>query len=115
MPVKLSGTVGKGSSGIYEVTVPDMPDGVKVRVQTGPAINGTSLRDYPGTIAFGDFKNQIQYQNAGAGINRAMSAATLKGLDRKDMTGKTLNVTGVFTLINPKNWLVTPVKLEVGK
>lgn len=115
MPVSLTGTLGKGSTGIFTVEIPGMPSDVTVRVQTGPAINGTSLRDYPGDIAFGDFTNQIQYQNAGAGINRAMSAAALKGLDRTDLTGKTISVTGVFTLINPKNWLITPVKLEVRK
>lgn len=115
IPVSLTGTLGMGTMGIFAVAIPRMPSDVTVRVQTGPAINGTSLRDYPGDIAFGDFTNQIQYQNAGAGINRAMSAATLKGLDRSNLTGKTISVTGVFTLINPKNWLITPVKLEVGK
>ena len=29
------------------------------------------------------------------------------------MSGKRVSVTGVFKLINPKNWLVTPVSLEV--
>lgn len=113
MAVRFTGTVGAGKSGIFEVKVDGLPDGDKIRVQTGPAINGTGLRDFPGDIDFGAFKNQIEYQNAGAGINRAMSAAVLEGLDRAHLTGKTMTVTGVFTLINPKNWLVTPVALEV--
>ncbi|WP_058248225.1 DUF2291 family protein [Tropicibacter naphthalenivorans] len=112
LPVKATGTVGEGKSGIYQLTV-DGLEGVKVRVQTGPAINGTELRDIPGDIVFGDFKNQIEYQDAGAGLNRAMAADTLDGLDRDALPGKTITVTGVFTLISAKNWLITPVALEV--
>ena len=96
-----------------DVNVDGMPDGYKIRVQTGPAINGTELRDVPGDIEFGAFKNQIEYQDAGAAINRAMSEATLSDLDRDSLSGKTISVTGAFTMINPKSWLVTPVALEV--
>jgi predicted lipoprotein len=42
-----------------------------------------------------------------------MKAQVLADLDTSDLTGKTVAVTGVFTLINPKSWLVTPVRLEV--
>ena len=113
MPVTFTGTVGAGKSGIFSVAVKGLPEGTGVRVQTGPAINGTELRDITGDIAFGAFKNQIEYQNAGAGINRAMTAAVLDGLDREALTGRTITVTGAFTMINPRNWLVTPVALEV--
>lgn len=113
MPVTFTGIAGEGKSGIFDVKVEGLPEGTGVRVQTGPAINGTELRDITGDIEFGSFKNQIEYQNAGAGINRAMAADVLDGLDREALTGKTITVTGVFTMINPKNWLVTPVALEV--
>ncbi|TDL79339.1 DUF2291 domain-containing protein [Palleronia sediminis] len=113
MAVTLTGTVGEGNSGIFTIDVPDMPEGTAIRVQTGPAINGTELRDVIGDIEFGAFKNQIEYQDAGAGINRAMAAEVLEGLDRAALSGKTVTVTGAFTMINPKNWLVTPVDLEV--
>jgi predicted lipoprotein len=113
MPVTFTGTVGEGKSGIFDVAVDGMPEGVKIRVQTGPAINGTELRDVPGDIDFGAFKNQIEYQDAGAGINRAMAEEALSGLDRDTLSGKTISVTGAFTMINPKSWLVTPVALEV--
>ena len=113
MAVSFTGTVGEGKSGIYEVEVEDLPDDISIRVQTGPAINGTDLRDAPGTIEFGQFKNQIEYQNAGAAINDAMKAEVLADLDRENLTGKTISVTGAFRMINPKNWLVTPVRLTV--
>jgi len=113
MPVQLTGVVGDGRSGIFDVKVDGVPDDIRIRVQTGPAINGTELRDLPGDIEFGDFKNQIEYQDAGSGINRAMAAEALNGLDRDTLSGRTVTVAGVFKLINPKSWLVTPVQLEV--
>ena len=113
MPVNLTGVVGDGKSGVYNLTVDGVPDGTKIRVQTGPAINGTELRDISGDIIFGDFKNQIEYQDAGAGINRAMMAAVLADLNRAELTGSIINLVGVFNLINPKNWLITPIILEV--
>ena len=113
LPIHLTGVVGKGASGIFNITIEGLPEGTKVRVQTGPAINGTELRDITGDIAFGKFKNQIEYQDAGAGINRAMSSSILTDLDRDNLSGKAIDVKGVFKLINPKNWLVTPVSLEI--
>lgn len=113
VPVTFTGVAGEGKSGIYTVDVPGMPEDITLRVQTGPAINGTELRDATGNIQFGQFTNQIEYQNAGAGINEAMKAQVLADVDTADLTGKTMTVTGVFKLINPKNWLVTPVRLAV--
>jgi len=113
IPVKFTGVVGEGKSGIYNVAVDGLAGETKIRVQTGPAINGTDLRDATGEIKFGDFKNQIEYQNAGAGLNNAMKAAVLAGIDPAGLTGKTVSVTGAFTLVNPKNWLVTPVEIAV--
>ncbi|OOY08480.1 DUF2291 domain-containing protein [Thioclava sp. F36-7] len=112
LPVRVTGTVGEGKSGIYDINV-DGLDNVRIRVQTGPAINGTDLRDAPGDISFGAFKNQIEYQDAGAGINRAMKAEVLDGIDTSNLTGKTVTVTGAFKLINPKMWLITPVEVKV--
>lgn len=113
MPVTVSGVVGEGKSGVYTLSAEGVPEEITVRLQTGPAINGTDLRDAPGDIEFGQFKNQIEYQNAGAAINRAMKAAVLDGIDTGNLGGKTIQVTGVFRLINPKNWMITPVSLEV--
>ena len=112
-PVKFDGVVGEGKSGIFEVTIEGLPEGTVIRVQSGPAINGTELRDIPGDIEFGQFTNQIEYQNVGAGINKAMSQTVLVDLERDELTGKSVSVAGAFTMINPKNWLVTPVKFDV--
>ena len=113
MAVKFEGVVGEQSSGVYDVKVAGVPQGVRIRVQTGPAINGTDLRDATGTITFGQFVNQIEYQNAGSAINKEMKKQVLSKFDNTHLTGKTLSVVGVFQLFNPKSWLVTPVSLTV--
>ncbi|WP_156421466.1 DUF2291 family protein [Aureimonas sp. AU40] len=111
--VSFSGTAGEPKAGITTIAVPGMPEGTTLRVQTGPAINGTELRDATGTIQFGQFTNQIEYQDAGSALNNAMKAEVLSPVDVKALSGKTVAVTGVFRLVNAKNWLVTPVKLAV--
>jgi predicted lipoprotein len=111
--VKFTGVVGTGQSGVYFVQVEGVPENLRIRVQTGPAINGTDLRDATGTISFGQFVNQIEYQNAGSAINKEMKKQILAKIDNSALTGKTVSVVGVFKLVNPNAWLVTPVRLDV--
>ena len=112
-PVRLSGMVGKGKSGIYYVDITGLTPALKLRVQTGPAINGTELRDATGAITFSQFTNQIEYQDAGSALNKEMKRLVLDPLDTANLTGKTIAVTGVFKLVNPKSWLITPVSVAV--
>ncbi|RJL16496.1 DUF2291 family protein [Paracoccus siganidrum] len=113
LAVRVTGVAGEPRAGIHPLAVEGLPEDITVRVQTGPAINGTDLRDAPGDIEFGAFRNQIEYQNAGAGLNRAMKAAVLDPIDTANLTGQTVEVVGAFRLINPQNWLITPVEVSV--
>ena len=111
--VKFTGVAGKDDLGTYDVTVPGVPKSVVIQVQTGPAIIGTDLRDATGTINFGQFNNQIDYQNAGAALNTEMKKQILSKVDAANLKGKTISVVGAFQLSDPKSWLVTPTKLDV--
>ncbi len=113
IPVRFTGTAGEEDSGLYDVTVPGLPDAVHVTVQTGPAIIGTDLRDATGAITFEQFHNQIEYQNAGSALNRAMKKAVLSGIDTGKLHGRRISVIGVFQLTDPGSWQVTPVRLDV--
>jgi predicted lipoprotein len=42
-----------------------------------------------------------------------MKKAVLDPLDTAHLTGKTIDLVGVFRIINPKNWVITPVKVAV--
>ncbi len=111
--VKFTGTAGKQDFGVYDVAIPGVPETIHVTVQTGPAINGTDLRDCTGLIKFGDFSNQIDYQNAGSALNNEMKQEVLSKVDRSTLTGKTIMVVGAFQLLDPAEWVVTPVTLTV--
>jgi len=105
VPVRFTGVVGERKANYHVVTI----DGL----QTGPALNGTDLRDATGQIEFGQFKNQIEYQDAGSAINNEVKKVVLADIDPAALVGKTVTVTGVFKLINPKSWIVTPVRLAI--
>ena len=111
--VKFTGVAGAAESGVYVVEVEGVASTTVIRVQTGPAINGTDLRDATGAISFGQFVNQIEYQNAGSALNKEMKKQVLSKVDAAHLTGKKISVVGAFKLINPSSWLVTPVKLDV--
>ena len=113
VPISFEGEVEAGTSGIYSVQVPGIPNNQTIRVNTGPVINGTALRDATGELKFDQFKNQIEYQNIGSALNRVMITEILSNLDQDTLVGKIVHVTGVFRLLNPQNWLVTPVRFNV--
>lgn len=112
-PVKFSGVAGELRSGLVTVAVPGLPEGLQVRVQTGPAINGTDVRDATGTVSFGQFTNQIEYQDAGAALNNEVKTQVLAGIAQDKLSGRPVEIVGVFQLINPTGWLVTPVRMAV--
>ena len=111
--VKLSAVAGELRSGNLSLQVDGMPEGLRIRVQTGPAINGTDVRDATGTVSFGSFTNQIEYQDAGSALNNEVKAQVLASINREGLSGKKLEVVGVFQLINPSSWLITPVRMAV--
>lgn len=115
IPVKFSGVVGQvPPDGYTPIKVDGLPADTKVGLQLGPAINGTELRDVTGKVSLNDFANQIQYQDAGAALNDELKKM-LTGLNATKLAGKTVRVEGVFTLINPKQWNVTPARITVGQ
>ncbi len=111
--VKFTGRAGNQDSGVYDVEVAGLGSSPHITVQTGPAIMGTDLRDATGKIGFGQFTNQIVYQNAGSALNAAMKQQVLAKVDAGKLTGRTISVVGVFQLSDPDTWLVTPVRLDV--
>lgn len=111
--VRLSGIAGVYVDGALPITVEGIDPGLSVRVQLGPALTGTAVRDAPGTIQFPQFRNQIDYQNAGAALNNKVKELVIADLEPLTLQGKTVSVTGVFQLVNPDSYLLTPVLFEV--
>lgn len=113
LSVRFTGTAGKPDFGAYPVAVEGAPKSLAVTVQTGPAIFGSDLRDGSGEIAFGQFVNQIDYQNAGTALNKEMKKRVIAKIDAAHLEGRTISVVGAFTLGKPNVWRVTPVQLDV--
>lgn len=111
--VKFTGVAGKPDFGVYPVAVEGAPKPLVIHVQTGPAIYGTDLRDATGAISFDQFVNQIDYQNAGAALNKEMKKQVMSRVDAAKLEGKTISVVGALKLGKPDDWMVTPVRLDV--
>ncbi|QAY60117.1 DUF2291 family protein [Microbacterium protaetiae] len=115
IPVTFTGVVGEvPASGYTPITVQALPDDIKIGLQLGPAINGTDLRDVTGEVTLNDFENQIQFQDAGAAINDVLKQ-NLDKLNAAELEGKTIDVEGAFTLVNPQQWNITPSQITVEK
>jgi predicted lipoprotein len=114
-PVRFTGVAGAkdDDTGAVPVKIDGLPPALHVSVQTGPAIMGTDLRDGSGLVKFGQFDNQIDYQNAGSALNNAMKQAVLSKLGDASLSGKTVDVVGVFQPTDPNEWVVTPVRIDV--
>ena len=82
-------------------------------LQIGPALNGTALRDVTGQVRFGDFENQLAYQDIGTKFNDKVREGVLSTVDKTTLTGKTLNIIGAFSLFNPSQFMIVPISLEV--
>lgn len=110
--VKLTGTAGEPeANGQLPVTVEGVPSDIKVLLQMGPAINGTAVRDATGKVEFSQFKNQIDYQNVGAELNKQVKDQVLSKVDAASLAGKKIAAVGAFSLINPSAYIITPVQV----
>ncbi len=72
---------------------------IEVRAWIGRRIpsDDSSIRDGSGFIQFGDFREQTEYGSVAREINREVVAG-LEGLDTENLEGKSVDLTGAFTL-----------------
>ncbi|EJT01705.1 hypothetical protein RCCGE510_24421 (plasmid) [Rhizobium sp. CCGE 510] len=116
--VKITGKVVAADTASRAATLDVDADGdgkVDAKVQIGPALRGTALRDTLDFVNFNDFKNQIEWAQFGKAFNEKANAAFLSAVPRDGLVGKTVTVIGAFPL--PKSGelpLVTPSELKVG-
>ncbi|MBX5219227.1 DUF2291 domain-containing protein [Rhizobium sp. NLR8a] len=116
--VKITGKVVAADTASRAATLDVDADGdgkADAKVQIGPALRGTALRDTLDFINFNEFKNQIEWAQFGKAFNEKANTAVLSAVPRDGLTGKTVTVIGAFPL--PKSGelpLVTPSELTVG-
>ncbi len=119
--VQFSGTVvtvdTKSLTGTVTVDADYAAGTLPVKIQIGPIILGTALRDAVKFITFEQFTNQMQYGEVSDELNTRVSNDVISKLDLKGLAGKKISVKGAFTYdtANPRDLLVTPVIVAVGQ
>lgn len=118
--VYFTGTVSKvdtsSMTGTVTVTVSFGDSELPIKVQIGPIILGTALRDAVKFISFEQFLNQIQFGGVSDQLNTMVEKNVVSKLDLKTLVGKTMSIKGAFTYdgSNAKDILVTPVIVTEG-
>lgn len=88
--------------------------GDKVLIPLGLAVNGTPVRDALGTITFGDFIDQTDFQTVANQFKLIIEKDVLGPVDTKTLKGKTITVVGAWSTGGAENtYIVQPVKLKV--
>jgi predicted lipoprotein len=111
---RITGVDTSSRTGVAEVEV-DVPGGTeRIRLQIGPVLQGTSIRDALPSVSFDRFVNQIQYADVANELNARVEREVVGDLDREALRGRTARFAGMATLGEPP-LVVTPVRLEVGE
>ncbi|MBB5537609.1 DUF2291 family protein [Rhizobium giardinii] len=115
---KVSGTIVKAetkSRAAYLDTDVDGDGKADVRVQIGPVIKGTAIRDSLDFVNFNEFKNQIQWAEFGKAFNSHVNALTLEKLPRESLEGKHVEALGAYPLPSAgQSALLTPATITIG-
>lgn len=116
---KVSGTAVKAettSRAGYLDTDIDGDGKVDVRIQIGPVIRGTAIRDSLDFVSFNQFKNQIQWAEFGKAFNAHLNAQLLQALPREGLEGKKIEAVGAYTVpAKGQLPLLTPVTLTLDR
>ncbi len=88
---------------------------VPLVVQIGPVIRGTAIRDGVGFISFNEFVNQLQFADVADELNTRAYNMSLKDITfDNSLVGKTVSITGAFTLDDgPDSLTITPIYFEI--
>lgn len=115
---KVSGTIIKAetaSRAAYLHTDIDGDGKADVRIQIGPVIKGTAIRDSLDFVSFNDFKNQIQWAEFGKAFNVHINGMTLEKLPRDGLEGKKVEALGAYPLPSSgQPALLTPATITIG-
>lgn len=84
-----------------------------LRIQVGPVIKGTSIRDSLSFLSFDEFENQIEFAKLANTMNKRVHDLILSKIDFSKVQGKEVEFSGVFTADGTEDVLMTPVRLTV--
>ena len=115
--VRLDGKIVAANTQSRAATIDVDTDGdgtADARVQIGPVMRGTALRDCLDFVSFNQFTNQIDYAQFGKAFNLHVDKTLTSKLPREGLIGKTATILGAYALAGGNELpLVTPAKIEV--
>lgn len=121
-PVKASGKVvninTESRNGYLELDIEPCDGKADARIQIGPVIQKTSIRDATELLSYRDFRNQLEFADISKEINSRVLSEVLKDLDKDIIVGKNISLTGAFTLGKPYDYtkiVITPITFEVNQ
>lgn len=83
------------------------------KIQLGPVIRGTAIRDTLPFIDFTSFGDQIAFAQLSRSMNTRAYEGALEAFPKEDLVGKRVAVTGAMSLNSGEaELLVTPVRLQ---
>jgi predicted lipoprotein len=84
------------------------------RIQIGPVMRGTAIRDSLDFVSFNQFTNQIDFAQFGKAFNLYVDKTVTSKLPRDGLVGKSAEILGAYPL-GPSGDvpLVTPVEIEL--
>ena len=119
LTVKLEGTVvaAETKSRAAYIEVDSNDDGkADARVQIGPIVRGTAIRDSLPFVNFNEFRNQIDWAQFGKAFNNRVNDEVLSSLPRENLVGMKVRAEGAFPLPSKgKLPLVTPISISLEK
>lgn len=114
-PVVVTAEVTEVDDRFITLAVDGMPDGADVRIPLTTALNGAPIRDVTGTVSFGDFANQTEYQEVANEYKLSIQRNVIGALDLGGLDGKTIDVVGAWAVGGPPDtYLIQPVAIEVS-
>jgi predicted lipoprotein len=117
--VKFTGKIVAADTQSRAATIDIDSDGdgkADARVQVGPAIRGTALRDTLDFVDFNAFKNQIEWAQFGKAFNEKVDASVLAPIRANMTAGKTVTGVGAFPMPSSGQLpLITPSSLTLGQ
>jgi len=111
--VKARGRVRSVDSDFAIVKVAGLPAKDVVRIPLAYALNGSPVRDCTGTIAFGDFTDQTDYQDVSDEFKLIIQRQVIAPAKLRRAIGATVAVVGGFASGGPPHsFIIQPVAIE---
>jgi len=108
------GEVSEVTDDFITIAIADDPD-LDVRVPLTTAVNGTPIRDASGTVAFGDFRDQTQYQDVANEFRQLMLDEVIAPLDLAGAEGQEISVVGAWLQGGPPDtFVIQPVRIDIN-